>query len=320
MTAQETALKIDQIVKDIEDIKIQGATAVAESSFEGIKLFLESYDPNEPSFDKYMADVEKVGLRLVNARPNEPLARNGFKYVFNGFRTKYPNVHTVAEAKTIMLQLMSESMNILQVAKDKIVKLAVDNFFGYKGILTHCHSSTVEAICKGIAAKRGEEGFSVVATETRPVYQGRITATNLFKAGLDVKLIVDNAVTSFLVGDQHVPIDAVFIGCDEITVRGDTLNKVGSYSVALSAYYANKPLYVVGTILKLDPSTIYDDPEIEMRDSKEVWPEAPAGLKIINPAFELIPHDFITGFVTEQGILKPEQLETELSKAYGQLW
>ncbi len=320
MNIVEVPEEIAQIIKDIETLKIQGATAVAESTFEGIKIYLRGYKETGKEFNLFMVDVEKMALKLVNARPNEPLARNGLKYLFNTFQIRYPNVDTVGEATEKLIGIMDEFLGILQKAKERVVEVGGNNFVDFEGILTHCHSSTVENVCKEINKRRGEKGFSVIATETRPLYQGRITVTNLLEAGLDVKMIVDSAVTSFLVGDWEIPIDGVFIGCDEITVAGDTVNKVGSYGLVLSAYYAAKPVYVIGSLLKLDLSTVYDRPRIEMRSTEEVWAEAPEGLEIINPAFELIPKEFITGFVTEFGVIKPKQVEKELGAHYDWLW
>ncbi len=315
--------KVQQIIRDIESIKIQGATNVAESCFEGIKIYIEEYDEQDggdTSIDVFMADVEKMGVLLANARPNEPLARNGIKYLLNMFKIKHPNVEDREEARRFLIEIMNEFLALLEDAKRKIIEKGVEKFGGYKGILTHCHSSTVENLCKGIDDANGPAGFSAVATETRPRFQGRITAKNLLKANVDVKMIVDSAITSFLVGEWEVPIDAVWIGCDEIMVTGETVNKVGSYAVALAAYHASKPIYVVGSILKLNPATVYDRPEIELRDSKEVWAEAPEGLKIINPAFEIVPAELITGFVTEAGILKPDEVERKAGELYEWIW
>lgn len=329
----EISPKIQQIINDIESIKIQGATAVAEAVFDGIKIFLEEYSGDTKHKDVFISEVEKIGLQLAKARPNEPLARNGLKYLLNTYQIKYPQDETIEDIRTHMLLIMDEFIKLLNEAKARIVENGVKQFSNFKGVMTHCHSSTVENVLKGIVGtKKEKEWFTIIATETRPRYQGRITAKNLTDAGLEVLMIVDSAVTSFLAGDWKasdidgdwgdwdIPVDAVFVGCDQINYGGNTINKVGSYGVALSAYYAGKPVYVVGTILKLDPSSIYDMPRIEMRDPKEIWPEAPEKLRIINPAFEIIPKGFITGFVTEFGVLKPEELEVKLSENYGWLY
>lgn len=311
--------EVKQIIEDIEKVKIQGATAVAEATFKGIKIYLDGYKEIS-NFEVFLADAEKVGFMLSKARPNEPLARNGLKYVFNMYRIKYPGKEDMSSARRHLSSIMDDFLVLLEGAKKQIVTVGVSNFSRIEGAFTHCHSSTVEHVFEEITKLREEKGFSVVATETRPLYQGRITAQNLLNKGVNVQMIIDSAVTSFLAGDWGIPIDVVFIGCDQISINGDTLNKVGSYAVALSAYYAGKPLYVVGTILKLDPATIYDRPRIEMRSAGEIWHDAPEKLTIINPAFELIPHEFISGFVTEFGVIKPEQVEKELSKHYEWLW
>lgn len=322
--------KVTQIIKDIEDIKIQGATAVAVASFEGIKIFLQEYKNLDENIEVFMMNVEKAGLALVNARPNEPLARNGLRYLLSQFKLKHPDTTDVATARDTLINLMNDFIELLTSAKEKIVDVGVEEFKGLNGILTHCHSSTVENVCKGIVAEKKEkEWFSIVATETRPRYQGRITVKNLAEAGLETLMIVDDAVTSFLAGEfeitgdwggWEIPVDAVFIGCDEILFDGRTINKVGSYAVALAAYHTSKPLYVMGTILKLNPSTIYDIPRIEMRDPKEIWAEAPDSVRIINPAFEIVPKEFITGFVTEFGIVKPDEVEKLMSDKYGWMY
>jgi ribose 1,5-bisphosphate isomerase len=323
---------IQKIIKDIEEINIQGATAVAEATFKGIKMYLEQYD-KDVSRGLILADVEKLGLKLAKARPNEPLATNGLKYLLRMFKIRHPELEKPDEICEALIKEMTEFEELLDKAKADIVEIGVEKFGELDGVLTHCHSSTVENIIKGVVNSKGpHEWFSVVATETRPRYQGRITAKNLAKDDIEVLTIVDNVVTSFLAGDWSadeiygdwgdwdIPVDAVFIGCDEIGVYGDTINKVGSYGLALAAYYTSKPLYVMGTILKLDPSSVYDKPRIEMRSSDEVWEDAPKGVRIINPAFEIIPHEFITGFVTEFGILKPEELEKEIGKNYDWIW
>ena len=326
--------EISQIIKDIEDLKIQGATAVAEASFEGIKLYIESYEKTDVHRDIFLADIEKVGLKLVKARPNEPLARNGLKYLLNTFKIQNPGLNDIDEMQSKMTSIMDGFLELLKKAKAKIVEVGIEEFSGLDGVLTHCHSSTVENVLKGVVQKKNVgEWFSIIATETRPRYQGRITAKNLTDAGLEVLMIVDSAVTSFLSGDWKasdisgdwgdwdIPVDGVFVGCDQINFNGDTINKVGSYGIALSAYYSNKPVYVVGTILKMDPSTVYDHPKIEMRDPKEIWEDAPEKLKLINPAFEIIPREFVTGgFVTEFGLIKPDDLEKALSDNYDWMW
>lgn len=305
---------VDEIENDIKTVAIQGATNVAIATFEGIKLFIDSYDSTE-STELFIADVERVAIQLSQARPNEPLARNGVRFLMYMLRVQNNDLQSPAAVKEKVYALVEEYLQFIEDSKQRVIESSeqlLDS--NINEVLTHCHSSTVENVI--IAQSKRVQGFKAVCTETRPLLQGRITAKALVDGGVDTTLIVDSSAESFIVGRGSHEIDMVFIGCDEITMQGDAINKIGSWGVALASYYASKPLYVVGSILKTEVSTAYKPVEIEMRDAHEVWDEAPDGLKMVNPSFELINHQFITGFITELGVIKPEDIERTVQKQY----
>jgi methylthioribose-1-phosphate isomerase len=138
----------------------------------------------------------------------------------------------------------------------------------------------------------------------------------LVNAGIKTTLITDSAADSFVIGRGNVPIDVVFIGCDQIMKGGHIINKIGSWGIAMSAHYADKPLYVVTPLLKIDEKSFLGNVEIEIREDREIWPEAPKDLEIYNPAFEIVDNSLITGFVCEFGIVKPSQLEALIKEKY----
>lgn len=304
---------VDQIEDDIRTVTIQGATNVAIATFEGIKLFINQYK-GKGSFEEFWIEVEKVGIRLSEARVNEPLAKNGVKFIQTMFKIKYAGVHDVETAKGKISELADEYLQFIKQSKIKIVENSVEVLDEVNEILTHCHSSTAEKIITYQSNKI--DNFRAVCTETRPLFQGRITAKNLLDAGVDTTMIADSAVESFIIGRGSMPVDMVFIGCDEITMQGNTINKIGSWGVALAAYYSNVPIYVVGSILKTDVSTLYRPPVIEMREAKELWEEAPNDLKLVNPSFDLVDHQLITGYITEAGILKPGEITSTIQNEY----
>jgi ribose 1,5-bisphosphate isomerase len=181
-------------------------------------------------------------------------------------------------------------------------------------VLTHCHSSTAVRLIQGIA--KGDEDFTAVCTETRPRYQGRITAKELLNVGIDTTLIADSAAESFVIGRGSKPVSVVFIGCDAITMKGYCINKIGSWGIAMAAYQSSKPLYVVTSLLKVDHDTAHQDIRIEIRGDKELWEDAPKGLEMYNPAFEVVDAGLITGFITEFGIIKPRDIGDFVRKEY----
>lgn len=304
---------IEDIYNDIKSIKIQGATNVAIATFEGIKIYLQNAGSELDSdiFEKVLS----VGNKLAFARPNEPLAHNGLKFINYFFKVKYRSPTDSQEIKQVLITLCEEYLDMIKGSKEAIVQKNLPLLADLKYAFTHCHSSTAERLI--YEASKGKEGFKVVCTETRPLYQGRITATKFVEKGLNTTLIVDSAAQTYIIGRAGVPIEAVFIGADEITIHGDFVNKVGSWGIGLAAYYANIPVYVVTPFLKVNAKSAYEPVKIESREAREVWEEAPEGLKMFNPAFDLITKQFVTGYLTEFGLIKPEDVAKTLREQYG---
>ena len=150
-------------------------------------------------------------------------------------------------------------------------------------------------------------GFHVYADETRPLLQGaRLTAYELQEAGADVTLICDN-MAALVMG--HGKIQACLVGCDRIAANGDTANKIGTSAVAILAHHFGIPFYVLGPSSSIDLSCpTGKDIVIEERDGVEIatqfytTPQAPAGVRCYNPAFDVTDASLITAIITERGI------------------
>ena len=304
--------KVLKIEKDIKDLNIQGATNIAIATLEGMKTFIEESEVTDS--DVFYNDLIEVGNRLANARLNEPLARNGVKFVEHMYKKKMSDLHTVEAMKQILDGYCDNYLFIISDSKRAIIDNCVPHVRFIENLLTHCHSSTAVAVIKGIA--QGKDSFDAVCTETRPLMQGHKTAKSLLEEGISTTLVADSAAESFVIGRGSVPIDGVFIGCDQITMKGHCINKIGSWGIAMSSYHASKPLYVVSPLLKVDPKIGVEELSIEVRESKELWHDAPKDLQIYNPAFEIVDNYLITGFLTEFGILKPKEIADVIRAKY----
>ncbi len=304
--------QILDLEKDIKDLNIQGATNVAIATLEGMKIFIE--ESNITDKELFYKELERVGFKLANARENEPLARNGVKYVTHTFKNHFSDLHSINDMKQHLEEYCDEYLFKISDSKRAIIELGVPYVRHFENVLTHCHSSTAVSIIKEIAQEK--KTFDAVCTETRPRFQGRITAKSLLDAGISTTLIADSAVESFIIGRGSIPIDAIFIGCDQITIDGYCINKIGSWGVAMAAKSSSRPLYVVSPLLKVDPSMNHREISIEVRESSELWSEAPKGLKMFNPAFEIVDAGLITGFMTEFGIIKPEEIANIVKAKY----
>ena len=183
-------------------------------------------------------------------------------------------------------------------------------------ILTHCNTGFLAASGEGTAlsvifsASRKYKNIKVFNTETRPLLQGaRLTSWELLKKGLKPTLICDG-MAGFLM--QKKMVNKVITGADRIAANGDTANKIGTYTLAVLAKKHNIPFYIAAPFSTFDLSI----PEgskipIEERDSAEVKgfggkKTALSRVKVWNPAFDITPAGFITGFITDKGIIKPD--------------
>ena len=195
-------------------------------------------------------------------------------------------------------------------------------FEGQKNIriLTHCNAGALATgglgTALGVVRKLHENGQleRVYADETRPLLQGaRLTAFELHEDGIPVTLETDNMAAYAM---QHGLIDAVIVGADRITTKGDVANKIGTYGVAVLAKFHNIPFYVAAPYSTFD-FTLENgsDIPIEMRDDYEVTSlhgvqTAPKGIDVLNPAFDVTPHELVTAIITEEGVLKPNYEES----------
>jgi ribose 1,5-bisphosphate isomerase len=290
--------EIDKIEQDIKSLAIQGATNVAKSVLDGILIAGSSIPDDKTAYDY----LKSIGQKLAFARPTEPLAQNAIRFIFAKKDGDVLYYHEKAD----------EFKKILAYAKNKITINGAKIIKEGGNYLTHCHSSTVTTML--INSNKAGMKLSVIATETRPLYQGRLTVKELLNGGIeDVTMIIDDAVSTVLSGKIR-PIDGIIIGADLVSDRG-FVNKIGSLSITLIANKFNIPLYIVSTLLKYDPR-VYSDALIEKRSGMEIWPDYPKNLKIFAPAFDFVPYDSNIKIICEEGIIEGYQAKEKTESLY----
>jgi len=277
-----------------------------------MKIYIEL--SREESKEKFLSTLFEIGKQLAYARDNEPLARNGVTYLKHFFGQQFSVLPEISVMKREFTTLCDKYLALIEETKQKILDNNSRNLLNYDKVLTHCHSSTAVSLIKAIG--KGDNDFEVVCTETRPRFQGRKTALSLLEAKIKTTLITDSAAESFVIGRGSVPIDVVFIGCDQITSKGHAINKIGSWGISMAAYYAGKPVYVVTPLLKIDSNSFLESVKIEVRESREIWDDAPKDLHIFNPAFEIVDNVLITGYLTEFGLIHPTNVENIVKEQY----
>lgn len=251
--------RINKIVEDIKSIKIQGARNIALHS-------LYAY---------HLLPTRETKSKLLKSRPTEPMLLNTLnKFEILGY---------------------GRTLAHFQEAQDRI------NFFVFhliknnSIIFTHCHSTNV--ITALIFAKKKGRKFQVYNTETRPLFQGRKTSSELSRAGIKVTEFVDSATKTALVQAKNLGEVIVFFGADAILKNG-IINKIGSGMFAEIAANLKIPVYIVADSWKFSPQKI----NLEERNFKEIWEKSSPKIKIENPAFELVPKKYIRAIISELGI------------------
>ena len=295
-----------KLIKDIKDLKIQGAENVAKASLLAIKSVLKNSKAKTATH--LITELDYVKNLLLDSRPTEPCMHTTLTCLLRGLDHK--SLERTKKAVKTNIDYVSKHFSLVekkicQVGSKKIKKNSI--------IFTHCHSSTVIRVL--LAAKK-KRTFEVHNTETRPLFQGRTTAEQLTKGGVKVTHYVDSAARYAL---QKA--DLFLIGADAITSEGNVVNKIGSGLFAEIAHKHNIPIYICTNSWKFDIRTLQGrDLPIENRSPKEVWPKHPKRVKIENPAFETIESHLIMGIISELGIYSPQVFIEEVKKEYSFLF
>jgi len=283
-TASEAAAGIREMV-------VRGAPAIGVTAAYGMVLaHLSGENP---------AEADEV------LRKSRPTAVNLF-YALDRMKPHWGDLEkSLKEARAVWDEVEQTELAISQHGA-KVLKGQV---------LTHCNTGPLAtggygtALGAIIEAHRQGRVYHVWVDETRPYLQGaRLTAYELQKAGVPATLITDNMAAYFMRKGQ---VDAVILGTDRMALNGDFANKIGTYGVAVLAYYHGIPFYPALPLSSVDPRLERGEAiPIEERSALEVTSVrgvqlAPEGFPAAHPAFDVTPHSLITGVVTEKGVLYP---------------
>lgn len=296
----------------IYTLQVRGAPAIGVAA--AIGIYLGAKEINTNYYTKFLAEFNKAKDYLDSARPtavNLSWALNRMQKIVLENKTL-----SVADIKDLLkkeaIAIKEEDIWVCEQIGEYGLSLLKPNM----GLLTHCNAGQLATAKYGTATapmylghKKGYN-FKVFCDETRPLLQGaRLTAFELFSAGIDTTVICDNMAPTVM---KNGWVQGVFVGCDRVAKNGDTANKVGTSYVAIAAKHYNIPFYVCSPTSTLDFNCKSgEDIHIELRDGKEVtdmWykkPMAPTGVNVFNPSFDVTDAHLITAIITEYGIAYP---------------
>ena len=308
---------VAEVARSIREMYVRGAPAIGATAAYGMAL--AAYVSGANDHDGLLSDLRQAKETLDSARPTA---------VNLSWATR--RLLSLAEqiaADTSAGQDNSDELRDTLLAEAEALAnedIEINRRMGFNGaavvpdganLLHHCNTGSLATVDFGTALgviyacqEQGKQ-IHVWVDETRPRLQGaRLTAWELMRAEVPMHLIADNAAGHLMRTGQ---VDVVVFGADRVAANGDVANKIGTYKIAVVARENGIPVYCVAPTSTVDPDLPDGDHiPIEERGDEEVIEIgaraiAPANVPVYNPAFDITPHRYLTGIVTEEGICYP---------------
>jgi methylthioribose-1-phosphate isomerase len=299
------------VAEAITDMVVRGAPAIGAAG--GFGMALAARQSPARDRDDLLADLSQAKAALDAARPT-------------AVNLSWATTRIIDLAQHLVLSNVDDIRSSIVVEAQRIADedVEINRRMGAFGaaivpakanILTHCNAGSLATVDYGTklgvvraAVEQGKQ-VHVWVDETRPRLQGaRLTAWELMRDGIPMTLIADNAAGMLM---RLGRVDLVLFGADRVAANGDVANKIGSYKLAVIARENGVPCYSVVPTPTIDLSLAHGDLiPIEERSAREVTHVgdeqiAPDGVPVYNPAFDVTPHRYLTGIITEEGICYP---------------
>ena len=283
-----TAKTVEDVIFAIKEMVVRGAPAIGAAAVYGMVIGKNNY--------------KKTAEILKKSRPTA----NDLFYAIDYMINKFKNDERPLDAANNYIKDIIDRCRRIGENGEKLIKNEMK-------ILTHCNAGALATVDFGTAlapfyiAHRKGKKFFVYVDETRPRCQGLLTDWELEQEEISHAVIVDNAAGHFM---KNGEIDMVITGADRIALNGDTANKIGTYEKAVVAKENNIPFYIAAPIstfdkkIKSGKEIIIEErgrEELAIINNNKIMPDY---TKVKNPAFDITPEKYITGFITEDGIIK----------------
>jgi translation initiation factor 2B subunit (eIF-2B alpha/beta/delta family) len=235
---------------------------------------------------------------LINLQPMMALPVNMLLRTNNYLESHAVSGVTAQE----MIQFISSLNEGFVEAQNKLITNGKQYLANFQKFLTFSNSSLVLDL---LLAMQEDKSIMAFVTESRPQLEGRILAEKLANRGIPVIYGLDAAW-----GTLASDCDVILLGADRITDT-EVWNKVGSLTLVALARMLQIPIYIVTTTHKYLPESIFPIKHVDYNPD-QIWGNPPENIIVWNRYFEAIPLKYITGFITEDGLVPAEHRFTYL--------
>ncbi len=309
-----------RVIEAIKVLAIRGAPLIGIAAGYAVVLAARQFKGKKKNFSAFL---NKAISEIESSRPtavNLFLATARLKRVISLELATSDIPELVFKLEQEARAIHSEEIQRCeQIAKHgvELLKHEFESVLAYQRltVLTHCNTGVLATggigTAFGVIRRAYEAGLieKVYVSETRPLLQGlRLTALELEKEQIPFEVIIDSSA-AFLM--QKSLIDFVITGADRIATNGDTANKIGTYSHAVSAAAHQRKFYIAAPVSTIDFSISNGSQiPIEQRPTLELTRIygrniAKEFLPVLNFAFDITPHSLISAIITDKGVLKP---------------
>ncbi len=292
--------EIISLIEEIRNDRIHGASQLARQAVEVLKITAER--SRAGSVEQFLQEQKEVGERLMSARP----AMAPIFSIVSSLLSTIAGKATEMGLDSIRRFTISRTGEVIRGSLQAIAQIAKygsELIADGDRIMTHSYSSTVVAVLREAFTKHRH--IEVIITKSGPGRTGERIAQELGLYGIPVTFI-DNVAMWFYMQT----VNKVMVGADRVCADGKVVNGIGTYQLALVAERASIPFYVLCETLKFDPRLRSNGVDLEEKEPSEVVEAGrlPPGVKVKNPYFDITPLELITGIVTENGLLTPEEV------------
>jgi ribose 1,5-bisphosphate isomerase len=297
---------LDEYVKGLKENRFSGATLIAKYALDTFLQYCEL--PCITSPDQVKAFLNELIKQSITIKPDRAPLENSLDYI-NARAIKWDSLdidlykNKIKEAVIFYLHFLKQSQEMTAIE-------AADFLKGGTTFMTICSSSTI--IQSMTRLSKFTPGLNIIVLETRPDYNGWVTAKELGANNIKVTLIIDSASSSFIEN-----VDAVITGADVVFPNGCIINRIGTLNLALVAKRFNKPVYAITSSYTFRNIHIPGYQKRE-RNPTAVVPEEVFSLwenvLIRNIADDFVPAEYLNGVITDKGYIQNKDIQYHVKK------
>jgi len=294
-----------QIQREIEAIgkdNLSGSVSLCERAARVFLDLIADWSPD--TGEQLYQEVLEVGKGLIAAQPEMVLIRR----LVNELLYRLRQVNNGPGARDALRRGVEEFLEGIRRGSERIVEEGAKLITSHSTVVTHSYSSTVQKAL--LRARSLSVSYRVICLEARPLGEGVSLAEELAAAGIEVTLIADSAIF------QLMPrVDLVLVGGDAVT-PGGLINKIGTAGLALAAREKGVPFYALCHTEKIWPQVLSEPLETHTKPAQQLYPKTVEGISVLNFYFDQTPLEWITGLVTERGVMTSRELVDLFSRIW----